>query len=117
MKSQRLLLLIVFLLATPVLLAQMTPERRALLKPDNTIAIPKIKIDTNGELILTSSSSSSKTDFDFLIGKWKMYHRRLNKRLENCKDWTEFESTDDDRKILQGIGNVDSYYSNQLPGM
>jgi hypothetical protein len=23
-----------------------------------------------------------------------MYHRRLNKRLENCKDWTEFESVD-----------------------
>jgi hypothetical protein len=46
-----------------------------------------------------------------------MYHRRLNKRLENCKDWTEFESWDDDHQILQGIGNVDSYYSNELPGM
>jgi hypothetical protein len=102
---------------TSTLLAQMTPERRALLKPDSTIAIPKIKIDANGELIIVSSSTSSKTDFDFLIGKWKMYHRRLNKRLENCKEWTEFESLDDDHKILQGMGNVDSYYSNQLPGM
>jgi hypothetical protein len=117
MKPQRLLLYLFFLSTAPALLAQMTPERRALLKPDSTIAIPKIKIDSNGELILTSSSMSSKTDFDFLVGKWKMYHRRLNKRLENCKDWTEFESTDDDHKILQGIGNVDSYYSDQLPGM
>ena len=118
MKPQRLLPVFLFsLLIAPSLLAQMTPERRAVLKADSSIAIPKIKVDANGELILTSSASSSKKDFDFLIGKWKMYHRRLNKRLENCKDWTEFESTDDDHKILQGIGNVDSYYSNQLPGM
>jgi hypothetical protein len=116
MKPLRLTFLL-SMLATSTLLAQMTPERRALLKADSTIAIPKIKIDANGELIIVSSSTSSKTDFDFLIGKWKMYHRRLNKRLENCKEWTEFESTDDDHKILQGIGNVDSYYSNQLPGM
>ena len=104
-------------MAAPALLAQMTPERRALLKADSTISIPKIKVDPSGELIMAASPTSSQTDFDFLIGKWKMYHRRLNKRLENCKDWTEFESWDDDHKILQGIGNVDSYYSDQLPGM
>jgi len=118
MKSQRLFpLLLLSMLAAPALFAQMTPERRALLKADSTITIPKIKIDASGELIIAASSSSSPADFDFLIGKWKMYHRRLNKRLENCKDWTEFESTDDDHKILHGIGNVDSYYSDQLPGM
>jgi hypothetical protein len=118
MKPQHLLSVLFFsLLAAPPLQAQMTPERRALLKPDSAIAIPKIKIDANGELILTSSSTSSPSDFDFLIGKWKMYNRRLNKRLENCKDWTEFESSDDDHKILKGNGNVDSYRSDQLPSM
>jgi hypothetical protein len=99
------------------LFAQMTPEHRALLKTDSTIAIPKINLDAHGELVITASASSSSADFDFLIGKWKMYHRRLNKRLENCKDWTEFESQDDDHQILRGLGNVDSYYTTQLPGM
>jgi len=100
-----------------VLSAQMTPERRALLKADPAIPIPKIKVSDNGELLITASASSSPTDFDFLVGKWTMYHRRLNKRLENCKDWTEFESRDDDHNILHGLGNVDSYYTNELPGM
>ena len=118
MKPPRLLeVLPLSMLVTSVLFAQMTPERRAVLKPDPTIAIPEIHLDPNGELIIPGSTTSSSADFDFLIGKWKMYHRRLNKRLENCKDWTEFESWDDDHKILQGIGNVDSYYSNELPGM
>jgi hypothetical protein len=107
---------LLILLAHPQF-AQMTPARRALLKADSTIAIPKIILDAHGELVVTASASSSPADFDFLIGKWKMYHRRLNKRLENCKDWTEFESRDDGHKILNGIGNVDSYYTDELPGM
>ena len=99
------------------LTAQMTPAQRALLKADSTIAIPNINSDAKGELVITASAFSSSADFDFLVGQWKMHHRRLNKRLENCKDWTEFESRDDDHKILNGIGNVDSYYTDQLPGM
>lgn len=105
------------LLLSHHLSAQMTPERRAVLKADSTIAIPKINLDAHGELLITPSASSSPADFDFLVGQWKMYHRRLNKRLENCRDWTEFESRDDDHKILNGIGNVDSYYTNELPGL
>jgi hypothetical protein len=55
MKSQRLLSVLLFsMLASLALRAQMTPERRAVLKADSTIAIPKIKIDSNGELILVS---------------------------------------------------------------
>lgn len=102
---------------TTSLQAQMTPERRALLKTDSTLTIPDFRIDINGELKVVASPSSSSADFDFLQGKWKMYHRRLNKRLENCKDWTEFESYDEDRKILNGIGNIDSYFTSELPGM
>jgi len=74
---------------------------------DESLLIPQLKFDINGELVITASTTSSKNDFDFLVGKWKMYHRKLNKRLENCKDWTEFESTDENHKILNGMGDVD----------
>jgi len=77
------------------------------LKTDSTLAIPKLTFDANGELKITVSTSSSQHDFDFLVGKWKMHHRKLNKRLENCKDWSEFESTDENQKILNGIGDID----------
>src|SRR5277367_6450553 len=72
---------------------------------DETLLVPQLKFDTNGELVIVASTTSSKNDFDFLVGKWKMRHRKLNKRLENCKDWTEFESTDENHKILNGIGD------------
>ena len=40
------------------------------LKTDTTIVMPKITIDANGLLSITSSATSSPHDFDFLIGKW-----------------------------------------------
>jgi len=32
-------------------------------------------------------------NFNYLVGKWKMKNKHLNSRLNNCKEWTEFEST------------------------
>jgi hypothetical protein len=46
-------------------------------------------------------------DFDFLIGTWKVHHRRLVERLKGCTEWEEFEGRTVDRKILDGLGNLD----------
>lgn len=46
-------------------------------------------------------------DFDFIIGDWRVRHRRLNSRLTGCNDWTEFSGTSSTRKILGGFGNVE----------
>ena len=91
--------------------------QRDVLKTDTTLAIPKLNFDANGNLLIKASSTSSHNDFDFLVGKWKMYHRRLNKRLENCKDWTEFESTDSNYKILSGTADMDILSTTQMPGL
>ena len=87
------------------------------LTTDSTLPIPKLRFDAKGELTITASKTSSQNDFDFLVGKWKMYHRRLNKRFENCKEWTEFTSVDENSKMLNGIGDVDTYYTTEMPGM
>ena len=47
------------------------------------------------------------SDFDFMIGDWRVRHRRLNKRLAACTDWTEFQGTSSTRRILGGSGNVE----------
>ena len=51
--------------------------------------------------------SSAPADFDFIIGDWIVQHRRLNARLSNCQEWTEFRGHTSTRKILQGFGNVE----------
>lgn len=62
--------------------------------------------------ILVSSGTSSKEDFDFLIGKWKIINRKLKVRLNNNNEWSEFEATSEMFKILNGLGNTDNFISN-----
>lgn len=47
------------------------------------------------------------TDFDFIIGSWRVRHRRLNARLSGCTDWTEFDGLSSTSKILGGLGNLE----------
>jgi hypothetical protein len=91
--------------------------QKNVLTTDSSLAIPKINFDPNGNLLIKASLTSSPNDFDFLVGKWKMHHRRLNKRLENCKEWTEFESMDSNYKILSGTADMDIYSTTQMPGL
>jgi hypothetical protein len=49
-------------------------------------------------------------DFDFLIGKWKVHHRRLNGRLVGSQDWVEFEGTSELWMTLNGHGTFDENY-------
>jgi hypothetical protein len=46
-------------------------------------------------------------DFDFIIGDWRVQHRRLNARFANCDEWTEFEGRSSTTKILGGFGNLE----------
>jgi len=61
------------------------------------------------DLEIVASKTSSPEDFDFLVGKWRVHNRKLNKRLADCKEWTEFEARGECRKILNGFGNTDSF--------
>lgn len=62
-------------------------------------------------LEIKPSSTSSEKDFDFLEGKWKVQNRMLKERLNNNNEWIEFESELHLRKAINGLGNVENYYS------
>ena len=107
-----------YLFALSLLLAyRIGVAQRPMLTTDSTIIMPTVEFDAKGELKIAASAGSSQNDFDFLVGKWKMYQRRRDRRLENCKDWTEFESTDENSKILTGLGDIDTYKTTEMPGM
>lgn len=46
-------------------------------------------------------------DFDFLVGRWKVHHRKLKKRLVNSHEWVEFDGTLYSQPLMGGYANVD----------
>jgi hypothetical protein len=52
-------------------------------------------------------SDSGEHDFDFLIGHWRVSHRRLRERLKGSDEWQEFEGHCAMHTTLGGFGNVD----------
>ncbi|MGL4322547.1 MAG: DUF1579 domain-containing protein [Beijerinckiaceae bacterium] len=55
------------------------------------------------------TSSAAPGDFDFLIGDWRVAHRRLNSRLTGCAEWTDFEGVIATRHTLGGFGNIEDH--------
>ena len=76
---------------------------------NSEITIPEILFDKNGNLNIMASANSSKNDFDFYEGKWKLHNKKLKTRLNNCTEWIEFESTQEMYRVLHGLGNIDNF--------
>lgn len=86
------------------------------LSVDRSIPIPPLAFEPDGQLIVRASSTSSISDFDYLVGRWRLRNRKLTCRLNNCTDWTpEFDSFVEMEKILGGAGNTDRYFESR-PG-
>jgi hypothetical protein len=76
---------------------------------------------TNGGPMSTRQNTEAKphdprTDFDFIIGSWKVHNRRLRQRLKGSNSWEEFEGTAVARKIWGGAGNIDEYEAESPSG-
>src|SRR3984885_8124731 len=46
-------------------------------------------------------------DFDFLVGHWRVHHRKLKERLANNHEWIEFDGTLSSQPLMGGYANVD----------
>ncbi len=57
--------------------------------------------------MIEAPNTSSAADFDFLVGKWRIKHHRLDGRLTGATTWTTADATHEMRKILLGTGNFD----------
>jgi quinol monooxygenase YgiN len=61
----------------------------------------------SGKMEKTENEATGVNDFDFLIGSWRVHHRRLKERLARNHDWIEFDGTCVMQRILGGVGNMD----------
>jgi hypothetical protein len=55
----------------------------------------------------SGSALSGLHDFDFLVGHWRVHHRKLKSRLANSHEWVEFEGTLASQPLMAGYANVD----------
>jgi hypothetical protein len=61
------------------------------------------------KLAIKAHEGSSKHDFDFLVGGWKIRNRKLKDPLAGRDEWDEFYATQNLTQILQGSGNFDIF--------
>lgn len=64
-----------------------------------------------GQLTITASETSSRNDFDYLIGKWSIRNRALKEQLAGCDEWEEFDAIQELRPVLLGLGNFDVFHT------
>ena len=57
------------------------PDLDRELTPDTALPIPPLKFDSAGKLVIEASATSSKHDFDYLVGERKLKNRKLRSRL------------------------------------
>ncbi len=55
----------------------------------------------------SGSVADGRDDFDFFAGRWRVAHRRLQRRLVNDTQWDEFGGACENRPVIGGLGNVD----------
>jgi len=68
-------------------------------------------VSSNGELAITASKTSSRGDFDYLVGDWNIRNRTLKKPLTGSDEWIEFDATQKFSLILLGQGNFDIFHT------
>jgi hypothetical protein len=55
---------------------------------------------------IQQNKQDGRADFDFIVGRWNVHHRRLRERLKGSVSWEEFDGTTEDRTIVGGLGNI-----------
>ena len=83
------------------------PDRRDLLQGLGVGALAALAASPALAASDPATDASGLHDFDFLIGRWRVAHRRLKERLSDDTDWESFGGTCNMRPILSGRGNID----------
>jgi hypothetical protein len=61
----------------------------------------------------TLPPSTGAHDFDFLVGEWRVHHRRLK---PDNHEWVDFEGTVSNRMLMDGGANIEEHELNAPSG-
>lgn len=77
-----------------------------------------ISFAENGDPEIIPSATSNSADYDFLLGRHTVIHKKLKHRLQNSDEWLELQGEKATQPILAGIGNIEEhtlYSANSTP--
>ena len=85
-----------------------------------SLIVPRLSIaqgpqDSGPRMGPTGSAVPGLHDFDFLVGRWQVHHRKLKERLAGSHDWIDFEGTLSSQPLMGRYSNVDDLVLN-VPG-
>jgi hypothetical protein len=72
--------------------------------------------NTSQESVKPTQATTNATgphDFDFLIGEWRVHHRRFQ---TDRNKWVEFDGTCSNRKLMDGSANIEEHTLNSPNG-
>jgi hypothetical protein len=58
-----------------------------------------------------AEGAATKTDFDYFVGRWRVEHRRLRKRLAGSNDWEAFSGRTQCQQLFDGLVNLNESIS------
>jgi hypothetical protein len=62
----------------------------------------------------TATDLSGLDDFDFLLGDWRVHHRR---QKPDSREWVEFDGTCSNRELMDGWANLEEHTLNAPAGI
>ena len=71
------------------------------------LSVPQSTAGSGEKMSQAESAVPGLHDFDFLVGHWRVHHRKLKERLVNNHEWIEFEGTLVSQPLMGGYANVD----------
>ncbi|HTE49922.1 MAG TPA: hypothetical protein VK698_03560 [Kofleriaceae bacterium] len=73
------------------------------------VTAPTVPARAEGSPRAASGLRDGRHDFDFLLGRWKFWVRRLKNPLHGSREWYEMTGTSVVKPILNGLGNIDEF--------
>lgn len=74
------------------------------------------ELSESDELVITASPTSSASDFNFLLGRHTVHHKKLSSRPTGSDNWIEFSGTHTMEPLLDGLGNLEQHQMVNLKG-
>jgi hypothetical protein len=75
---------------------------------DHSLPIPALVFDEKGELVHKASATSSPLDFDFFVGKRRIFNTRLKSRFTGSNEWEKSTAIVEMQKVFKNsLANID----------